>query len=244
MIWASKRWRSFKTSVARRYVHVEVPEGQPWPDPCMQYTFLEAATFEKFFKLRITPEALERRRRAQEIRRMNNCPQIMSHGGYALVDKALMKAKRMKREEVQYDPSILLSPPSLVCRDERWIHAHQKKDGSFSSEYARDVVAKINELKQKQSDRSFILEGRNDILTITIGKPEHPGCVRGVGLGVSIRDVFGLPRQCHSSGLVTREEMTMILAQARAEARVEAEITLEAKLEKMKEAQLRAIVFN
>ncbi|XP_054800079.1 uncharacterized protein LOC129304443 isoform X2 [Prosopis cineraria] len=238
MTWAYDRWRGF-TSLAKRFVHIKVLEGQPWPNPCTQYTFLDAATFEEFVRLRTTPDALKKRRKAQEVGRKNNCPQTKSRGGYVLADKELIDAKRRKREEqAQSDPSILLSLPSPICYDERWIYAHKKKDGSFSSEHAREVAQKIDELKQKQFEGSFIPEGRNDILAIATGKGEHPGRVQGFGLGVSIRDVFGPPQKCHSSRLVTREELDVMLAQSRAEARAEAEAILEARLQKMKEKMM------
>ncbi|KAL5138275.1 hypothetical protein HKD37_10G028489 [Glycine soja] len=34
---------------------------------------------------------------------------------------------------------------------------------------------------------SFVAHGRQDVLTVAIGQPEHPGCVRAVGAGVTIK---------------------------------------------------------
>ncbi|XP_054810949.1 uncharacterized protein LOC129312394 [Prosopis cineraria] len=91
-----------------------------------------------------------------------------------------------------------------------------------------------SEVNKKQFDGSFIPKGRHDILTVAIGKPEHLGHVQGIRSRVSIRDIFGPPRQRNPSRLVTREEVTAMLAQAKAEV----EVTLEVRLQKMKEEML------
>ena len=44
---------------------------------------------------------------------------------------------------------------------------------------------------EQTSQGGFILEGRHDILAAAIGRPEHPGRVRGAGSGVGIRQFFG-----------------------------------------------------
>ncbi|XP_054794000.1 uncharacterized protein LOC129299548 [Prosopis cineraria] len=97
-----------------------------------------------------------------------------------------------------------------------------------------EMEGKKSEVNKKQFDGSFIPKGRHDILTVAIGKPEHLGHVQGIRSRVSIRDIFGPPRQRNPSRLVTREEVTAMLAQAKAEV----EVTLEVRLQKMKEEML------
>jgi len=46
-------------------------------------------------------------------------------------------------------------------------------------------------LVEQTSQGGFIPEGRHDILAAAIGRPEHPGRVRGAGSGVGIRQFFG-----------------------------------------------------
>jgi hypothetical protein len=46
-------------------------------------------------------------------------------------------------------------------------------------------------LVEQSTQGSFVAEGRADILSSAIGKPEHPGRVRGVGQGVGIVSYFG-----------------------------------------------------
>ena len=68
----------------------------------------------------------------------------MSRGGYAKAEKDLLAAKRKRLEEAsQSDPSVLLSPPSPIRREEKWLFAHQKRSGSYTSEQSRIVGEKI-----------------------------------------------------------------------------------------------------
>jgi len=44
---------------------------------------------------------------------------------------------------------------------------------------------------EQTSQGGFIPEGHHDILAAVIGRPEHPGRLRGAGLGVGIRQFLG-----------------------------------------------------
>nr|KYP31016.1 hypothetical protein KK1_049246 [Cajanus cajan] len=83
---------------------------------------------------------------------------------------------------------------------EIWIAARTKSDGQMTSESTRVVTDKIGilivnmlheGLVEQTTQGSFISHGRDDILTTAIGRPEHTGCVRGVGGSWSHRDFFG-----------------------------------------------------
>jgi len=50
-----------------------------------------------------------------------------------------------------------------------------------------------DELIEQETQGSFVGHGRDDILTMTIGRPEHLGCVCGVRSAISLRDYFGPP---------------------------------------------------
>ena len=54
-------------------------------------------------------------------------------------------------------------------------------------------------------------DGRNDVLTVATGKPDHPGHVRGIGGRVGIKQVFGTSKR-HRQSMITREEMAQTLA--------------------------------
>ena len=94
--------------------------------------------------------------------------------------------------------------------------------------------------KKKQAEGFFRSEGRNDILIVATGKHEHPGYVRGVGGGVSIRDYFGAPSR-HSSSMVTREEMENMLDTISVEAEASFDARLEARLSKIKEEMMMIV---
>ncbi|KOM47419.1 hypothetical protein LR48_Vigan07g112300 [Vigna angularis] len=64
-------------------------------------------------------------------------------------------------------------PPSPPSRHEKWKLARLRSSGAYSSNTARKISKRI------------------DILTTTIGQPEHLGHVRVAGTGVGIRDYFG-----------------------------------------------------
>ena len=85
-----------------------------------------------------------KRQKAQESGRKNDCPHTMSRGGYAKAERDLLAAKRKRLEEAsQSDPSVLLSPPSPIRREEKWQFAHQKRSGTYTSEQSRIVGEKI-----------------------------------------------------------------------------------------------------
>ncbi|KAH1203667.1 hypothetical protein GmHk_17G049846 [Glycine max] len=46
-------------------------------------------------------------------------------------------------------------------------------------------------LEEQASQGSFVTHGRHDMLTAAIGRPEHPGRVRVVGAGITIKQYFG-----------------------------------------------------
>jgi len=53
-------------------------------------------------------------------------------------------------------------------------------------------------------------------LTAAIGRPEHLGCVRAAGAGVTIKQYFGsAPRTSHTSSSMTPEELEQLTQQIR-----------------------------
>jgi len=54
-------------------------------------------------------------------------------------------------------------------------------------------------LVEQSSQGSFLIQGRQDILTTTLGTDEHPGRVRAAGYGVVIRQYFGSASRSSSS---------------------------------------------
>lgn len=64
-------------------------------------------------------------------------------------------------------------------------------------------------MEEQCSQGSFIPRGREDILTTAIGRPEHPGRVRGEGAGVGLRSYFG-PSQKQKGTCMSQEELAQL----------------------------------
>ena len=71
-------------------------------------------------------------------------------------------------------------------------------------------------------------DGRNDVLTVATGKPDHPGRVRGIGGRVGIKQYFGTSKR-HKKSMVTREEMEQTMAKQNEEAEAKAAAKLAAQ---------------
>ncbi|KAL3646709.1 Proteasome subunit beta type-3 [Castilleja foliolosa] len=106
------------------------------------------------------------------------------------------KSKRLK----------IIPPPSPPSRHETWKRARLKPSGEFINPEVTTIAAKIDALEQEQSSGSFAPSGRNDILAVAIGKPDHPTRARGVGKGYTVRSYFG-KQQRAGDRMVSREEM-------------------------------------
>ncbi|KAL5158700.1 putative 3,4-dihydroxy-2-butanone kinase [Glycine soja] len=143
-------------------------------------------------------------KKAQEIQKFNDCPHVLSRGGYELLDKKLMDEKR-KRQDQQYEfteiPTLNLGPPSLVSRHLKWKMTRTKRYGQMTSEATQQIADNIDSLEEQATQGSFVPHGRQDILNTAIGRPEHLGRVHVVGTGVTISQYFGQasPRPHHQS---------------------------------------------
>ena len=71
-------------------------------------------------------------------------------------------------------------------------------------------------LEEQASQGLFVPHGHQDLLTATIGRPEHPGRVRAAGAGVTIKKYFGsAPRTSRSSSFMALEELEQLIQQIR-----------------------------
>ena len=71
-------------------------------------------------------------------------------------------------------------------------------------------------LEEQASQGSFVAHGRQDVLTVSLGRPEHPGRVCAVGAGVTIKQYFGpSPRTSHMSSSMAPEDVEQLTQQIR-----------------------------
>ncbi|KAL3628096.1 Proteasome subunit beta type-3 [Castilleja foliolosa] len=157
-----------------------------------------------------------KRLKAQEIQSQNKCPQRCSRGGYEVLTQKMMDEKCKARQQASDDPSVIIEPPSPPSPHETWKRARVKPSGEYINQETSDIAAKIDTLEQEQSSGSFTPSGRNDILAVAIGKPDHPSRVRGVGKGYTVRTYFG-KKEHTADEMVSREEVAYIIAEMKAE---------------------------
>ncbi|KAL3652467.1 hypothetical protein CASFOL_002148 [Castilleja foliolosa] len=200
MAYVGSRWTVFKTNLTTDYIY------GPKKDPpyVSDYKFLDKVTWDAFVALRLTPEEKAKRKKAQEVQSHNKCPQRTSRGVYELLEKKMMEEKIKERQEASQDPSELIPPPSPPTRHERWKRARISSSGQYITPEVGLIAERIDSLEEQQSSGSFKSSGTNDLLTVAIGKPDHPNRVRGVGRGYTVSTYFGKQRQ--PSGMVSREE--------------------------------------
>ncbi|KAL5179747.1 hypothetical protein HKD37_01G001002 [Glycine soja] len=80
-------WRNFMSSMTTNYVYID-KEGQDDQTLCNKYGQ--------------DPKTCEEFKKAQDIQKHNNCPHLLSSGGYLLLEKNMMEDKRKKRQEESF----------------------------------------------------------------------------------------------------------------------------------------------
>ncbi|XP_028198528.1 uncharacterized protein LOC114383127 [Glycine soja] len=118
--------------------------------------------------------------------------------------------KRLEEATQSGSTEGIIDPPSPIRRHVKWKMARTKKTGQMTSEAAKEIADRI------ASQGSFIPHGRQDILTAAIGRPEHPGRVRAIGAGVTIKQYFGsASRTSRSSSSMPPEDLEQLTQQIR-----------------------------
>ncbi|GFP86714.1 kat8 regulatory nsl complex subunit 3 [Phtheirospermum japonicum] len=183
------KWSHFKTQLTTFWIYGEYKHLSP----CEQYN-IPQNEWDEFKKIRLDPAWQETRKKAQETQKKNTTPHTLSRGGYDLLDERIMADKLKKRLEEAAESDTDVEPPSPPKRHEKFKLARIRKSGEMT-DAAREIAKRIDELEKQAAEGSFVPEGRQDILATAIGRPEHPGRVRGVGVGIGARGYFGpLPR--------------------------------------------------
>ncbi|KAL6558266.1 hypothetical protein OROMI_018616 [Orobanche minor] len=108
----------------------------------------------------------------------------MARGGYdfVVVREMERKVEERKKEASKSGEDVIIDPPSHHSRHQRWKFGRRTISGECHQS---------DELEAQCTQGSFTPEGRHDILAEAIGRPEHPGRIRGIGFGAGTRDYFG-----------------------------------------------------
>ncbi|XP_020972493.1 uncharacterized protein LOC107626790 [Arachis ipaensis] len=101
----------------------------------------------------------------------------------------------------------------IVSRGELYLLTHKRTNGSYIHDAARAIGERIEAIEQ--GDESSRLLSQNDSLAQALGK-EHSGRVRGMGLGPTSSQVFGMNSHQPSNGF-EREETQRVLLKLQAE---------------------------
>ncbi|KAL5138030.1 hypothetical protein HKD37_10G028300 [Glycine soja] len=212
-----ERWRQFKSDLTRKWALAVDKDGAD-DIVCEKYG-ISKEKWTQFCQTRRDPSWEDVRKKAQASQKQNTAPHVLSRGGYEYLEEKLMAEKAKKRlEEAAQSGSTegIIDPPSPFRRHVKWKMARTKKTGQMTSEAAKEIADRIDSLDEQASQGSFVPHGRQDILTAAIGRPEHPGRVRAVGAGVTIKQYFGsASRTSRSSSSMPLEDLEQLTQQIR-----------------------------
>ncbi|KAH1209643.1 hypothetical protein GmHk_15G044117 [Glycine max] len=207
MSTVTTRWRQFKSTLTSKF------------DVVTKYG-LDPKAWKQFEATRLTPNWEGIRKRAQSIQKHNNCPHLLSRGGYDLLEKKLLDEKRKRLEEealLTENPASVNDPPSPIKRHVKWKVAWTRAYGNMTSESTQEIADKIDSLEEQVTQGSFVPHGRQDILNTAIGRPDHGGRVRAAGSGVTITQYYGrATRTCNNSSTsITQQQLDEVVARLR-----------------------------
>ncbi|KAH1213583.1 hypothetical protein GmHk_14G041509 [Glycine max] len=212
-----ERWRQFKSDLTRKWALGADKDGAD-NIVCEKYG-ISKEKWTQFCQTRRDPSWGDVQKKAQASQKQNTTPHVLSRGGYEYLEEKLMAEKTKKRlEEATQSGSTegIIDPPSPIRRHVKWKMARTKKTGQMTSEAAKEIADRIDSLDEQASQGSFIPHGRQDILTAAIGRPEHPGRVRAIGAGVTIKQYFGsASRTSRSSSSMPPEDLEQLTQQIR-----------------------------
>ncbi|KAH1242365.1 hypothetical protein GmHk_07G019713 [Glycine max] len=212
-----ERWRQFKSDLTRKWALAADQDGVK-DTVCDKYG-ISKEKWAQFCQTRRDPSWEDVRMKAQAIQKQNTAPHVLSRGGYGYLEQKLLAEKTKKKmQEAAQSGSVdgVIDPPSPIRRHVKWKMTRTKKTGEMTTEAAKEIAEKIDSFEEQATQGSFVPHGRQDVLAAAIGRPEHPGRVRGIGAGVTIKQYFGsAPRTSRSTSSLPPDELHQLTQQIR-----------------------------
>ncbi|KAI5351225.1 hypothetical protein L3X38_004116 [Prunus dulcis] len=221
---AAKKWKDFKSTLTRHYIFPYTNDRERLSQPPETYKFIEKAQWDAFVALRLSKDFEFVHSQHAQIMEKLEYNHRLSRKGYAGLEDQL--------EETM--------PGVEIDRSTLWKRARQDKHGNISDPKVAEKAKLIDELQKQVSEGKVSVSGSNDVLTMALG-PEHPGRVRGVGVGISPRQYFNLPKPQRMSFDDRLKDSLRVLLQdenkkMEAKAREEA-LRMEARTKQLVEAE-------
>ncbi|XP_021832925.1 uncharacterized protein LOC110772766 [Prunus avium] len=162
------KFRSFKHALTKYHIIPFMNDPEHLKNPPDLYNFIQKEHWDKFVASRVSDEFQALRKLQQERRDKHIYNHRLGRQGYVGL-------------ELKIKDELGSSDDDELDRSELWKRARQMTNGLFDPA-TQAIVDKIDELT-KQSKLGLLdkIVGDQDILTQSLGTPEHCGRVRGVG---------------------------------------------------------------
>ncbi|KAL5714941.1 hypothetical protein ACHQM5_016836 [Ranunculus cassubicifolius] len=158
------------------------------------YRFIKPNDWSLFVKSRLSEKFQELRDVQAKRRKTNKYDHRLSRKGYVGL-----------QEEIEKE----FGPSYEVDRSEMWLLARQDSNGQFLNDSTREIAEKIKQVRKDVKDGIVSVEGKNDVLTLSLGTSEHNGRVRGAGKNFTPTNYFDIPRRVSKKKELEAENMDL-----------------------------------
>ncbi|KAL6542503.1 hypothetical protein OROMI_024105 [Orobanche minor] len=170
-----RNWRQFKTDLTSEYVY----GPSKGLSPCEKYGISED-DWKEFKKTREDPTWEEKRIKKQETVKLNKAPHTMARGGYdfVVVREMERKLEERKKEHQNLEKMLLLILHLLLHAIRGGSLVVEQEQGEFHQMLHERLLPRLMSWR-RSVHRAASLPMDDMILAKAIGRPEHPGRVRG-----------------------------------------------------------------
>ncbi|KAJ3676005.1 hypothetical protein LUZ60_003417 [Juncus effusus] len=193
-------WKSWKGRLVRDFIRRPNPKN-----PCDVFNISEEAWAE-FRRQKESDDFKRKSEKGKEAQKHNIHPHRLGSAGY--------KGLKSDSNEVILSSSSSSGVSSVVdSRSWRWLRARAKPTAegflTVPNPATNEVLQRVETKVQEASQGLFQSDRYNDILSSSIGTPEHPGRIRGHSTFATLSTVYGkVPRKKTShAGCITQAEL-------------------------------------